>query len=395
MPTDKEIYDSIPDFMYSKPYLPFCQFVWRLLKKQSWEDFWDRYDDFVEATLDELVMRMEEAIALGKKLQAGELKNPDKVVSFWILPPVLVVRSDLQQGAIRLIYGNSADISFMACHDLDKEVQFVINFHFEQGLATNYWYIRPGDELLEKRHMKLGTRLKDIPKEIPDFHEAGSKILDILRDIRNEQDPDHVNSAYNVCMFLLSAGSNNGALLSNYSEYSWMWEGINMHNWGPQFMKKHGKEYPYFEPLKKADTVQFYEPWPPIFYQLTKLPRPIWIKRIAGLLTNSMMYFQYIMNLKGFDKVAPVRETMLEMWEEGEPSPQMILNHEIKPYGYQYPKHQGPRIYYWDLGIKEDDVLKGFLTNITFDKTYEKFDESNLVSIGHGIETVFVKKDDE
>jgi len=390
-PTDKEVYDSIPDYLYSKPYLPFISFIWRLLKKNGWESFWQNYDDFVQATLDELVMRMEEAIAVSKKLQSGALQDPHKVVSYWILPPVLVVRADMQQGAIRLIYGNSADISFMAAHDLDKEIQFVINFHFEQGLATNYWYIAPGNDLLEKRHMKLGTKLKDIPKEIPDFHEAGNKIRDILMDIRNEQDPAHSRSAYNVCIFLLSAGTNNGALLSNYEEYAWMWEGINFHNWGPSIPKK----YEFLSPLKKADTAQFYEPWPPIFYQLTKLPEPFWIKRIAGLLTNSQLYFQYIMNLKGFNKSAPVKETLLEMWNEGAPSPEMILNHEKAPFGYQYPKIKGPRIHYWDLGLKEEDVLKGFLTNITFDKKYEKIDESNLVSVGHGLETEFKKQDEK
>ncbi len=396
LPTDKEIYDEIPDFICSKPYLPFCDFHWRLIKKAGgWEIFWDNYDEFVDQILQELVMRMEEAIALAKKIQDGSLKNPHEVVSFWILPPVLAVRADLQQGAIRLIYGNSADITFMAAHDADKEILFAINFHFEQGLATNYWYIKPGDELLEKRHMKLGTKLKDIPKEIPDFHGAADKICDILKDIRNEQDPEHAHSAYNTCIFFLSAGSNNGALPSNYSEYSWLWEGINIHKWGPGFYKDHNKEYSFLEPLKKADTVQFYEPWPPIFYQLTCLPRPIWIKRISGLLTNALMYFQYIMNLDSFNKVAPIKETILEMWEEGVPSPEMILNHEIKPFGYKYPKVKGPQIHYWDLGLKEEDLFKGFLTNITFDKKYEKFDESNLLSIGHGLETQFIKKDQD
>ncbi len=396
MPTDKEIYDDIPEFMYSKPYIPFCDFHWRMIKKTGgWELFWDNYDEFVDQVLQELVLRMEEAIAISKKIEEGSLKNPDKIVSFWILPPVLAVRADLQRGAIRLIYGNSADITFMAAHDADKEIQFAINFHFEQGLATNYWYIKPGDELLEKRHMKMGTKLKDIPKEIPDFHEAANKIRDILLDVRNEQDPEHANSAYNTCVFLLSAGSNNGALPSNLQEYAWMWEGINMHNWGPKFAKEHIKEYPFVEPLKKADTVQFYEPWPPIFYQLTRLPRHVWLKRITGLLTNSQMYFQYIMNLEAFNKVAPIKETLREMWEEGIPCPQMILDHELHPFGYKYPKTDGPRIYYWDLGLKEEDVFKGFLTNITFDKKYEKFDETNVLSIGHGLETKTMKHDVE
>ncbi|HUY00877.1 MAG TPA: hypothetical protein VMV49_15050, partial [Candidatus Deferrimicrobium sp.] len=89
------------------------------------------------------------------------------------------------------------------------------------------------------------------------------------------------------------------------------------------------------------------------------------------------------------------KETMLKMWEEGEPSPQMILNHELAPFGYEYPKIKGPRIHYWDLGIKEQDVLNGFLTNITFATNYEKFDESNLISLGHGLETKLIKKDED
>ncbi|MHA1378964.1 MAG: hypothetical protein ACTSRG_11330 [Candidatus Helarchaeota archaeon] len=198
---NRELYKSIPDDVYSKPYLPLCQQVWKMLLNMGWEYFLDVYDEYVEATLDELVLRMEEAISVSKALISGKIKEPEKIVSYWILPPVLVVRSDLQQGAIRLIYGNSADITFMGVSDFTKEILYAINFHFEEGLATNYWYISPGDELLEKRHMKLGTKMKDLPKEIPDFHKAASKVRDILLDVRNEQDPDHAHSAYNTCMF--------------------------------------------------------------------------------------------------------------------------------------------------------------------------------------------------
>ncbi|MHA1378962.1 MAG: hypothetical protein ACTSRG_11320 [Candidatus Helarchaeota archaeon] len=154
----KEIYDAIPDSVYSKPYFPLCTQVWKFFHYLEWDDFVKIYDDFVEAILEELVLRMKEAIEISKKFSQGALKEPKKIISYWILPPVLIVRSDLIQGAIRLVYGNSADITFMGVSDFDKEIQFGINFHFENGLATNYWYIRPGDELLEKRHMKLEVK---------------------------------------------------------------------------------------------------------------------------------------------------------------------------------------------------------------------------------------------
>ena len=107
------------------------------------------------------------------------------------------------------------------------------------------------------------------------------------------------------------------------------------------------------------------------------------------------MYFQYIMNFDSFNKVAPIKETLLELWEEGIPNPEMILKRKRKPFGFEYPENLGPRIHYWDLGLKEKDIFNGFLTNITFDKKYEKFDESNVVSLGHGLETKYLKKDDE
>lgn len=382
---NKELYNSIPDNVYSKNYLPFCQQVWKLLLNLGWEYFIDIYDDYVEATLDELVMRMEEAIAVSKALISGNLKNPEKIVSYWILPPVLVVRADLQQGAIRLIYGNSADITFMGVSDFTKEVHYCINFHFEEGLATNYWYIRPGDELLEKRHMKLGTKLKDLPKEIPDFHQAASKVRDILLDIRNEQDPAHAHSAYNTCMFLMSAGPNNGALLSNYDEYSFMWEGINSY--------KLGKEC---NTDKLKDTIQFYEPWPPIFLQLTRLSRDLWLKRIAGLLTSGQLYFQYVMNPKLYE-IIPLKEMYLHDWEEGVPTPAQTIGHKLpdyKAWRFKYKEPEGQRIYYEDLGISPDEAVGGFLTDINWESK-PPFDSSNVISIGHGLESKIMKKDDE
>lgn len=385
MPTsDKDIYNSIPDNVYSKPYLPLCTQVWKFFKHIDWAEFDRIYDDFAEACIDELVMRMEEAIEVSKKYAEGKLPDAKKIITYWILPPVLAVRADLISGAIRLVYGNSADITFMGCSDFDKEVLFAINFHFEQGMADNYWVMRPGDELLDKRHMKLGTKLKDFPKEAPDFHSAGSKIRDILFDIRNERDPEHANAAYNVCLFLMSAGPNNGVCISNYDEYSFMWEGINSYKLNEQCNT---------DVLK--DTIQFYEPWPPMFLQLTRLNREMWIKRIAGLLTGKQLYFQYILNPNLF-KILPVKEVLEKDWANGIPTPMQTIKHELadyKNYRFGYKVPEGPRIHHEDFGLSLKEAMGGFLTDITW-KSEPPFDRSNLISIGHGLNTKILKKDD-
>ncbi len=379
----KEIYDSIPDHVYSKPYLPLCTQVWKFFEYMEWDDFVNVYDDFAEAVLDELVMRMEEAIEVAKRYAEGRLKDPKKIISYWILPPVFVVRADLIQGAIRLVYGNSADITYLGVSDFNREIIFGINFHFENGLPTKYYTIRPGDELLEKRHMKLGTKLKDLPREILDFHESGTKVRDILLDIRNEQTPEYASSAYNVCLFLMSAGPNNGAYISSYDELSFMWEGINSYQLN--------EECNAGEVLK--DTVQFYEPWPPMFLQLTRLKRELWIKRVAGLLTGKQLYFQYILNDRLWD-ILPIKEVFEKDWEQGIPTPAQTIAHELpdfKNFRFGWKEPEGPRIHYEDFGLSLKDVLGGFLTDITW-TSEPPFNRSNIVSIGHGLNTKIIAK---
>jgi len=182
----------------------------------------------------------------------------------------------------------------------------------------------------------------------------------------------------------MSAGPNNGACISNYDEYSFMWEGINSYKLNEECNT---------DVLK--DTVQFYEPWPPIFLQLTRLKREIWIKRIAGLLTGKQLYIQYILNPKLFE-LLPIKEVFEKDWEKGIPTPAQTIAHELpnyKIFRFCYKEPEGPRIHYEDFGLSLKEALGGFLTDITW-KSEPPFDRSNLISIGHGLNTKILKKNE-
>ena len=67
---------------------------------------------------------------------------------------------------------------------------------------------------------------------------------------------------------------------------------------------------------------------------------------------------------------------------------------EYKDYRFEYKFPEGEKIHYWDLGLKEKDIERGFLTDIDLD-TKPPFTREHLVSLGHGLDTTIIKHDDE
>jgi hypothetical protein len=57
---------------------------------------------------------------------------------------------------------------------------------------------------------------------------------------------------------------------------------------------------------------------------------------------------------------------------------------------FEYPK--GPRVFYEDLGLTFDEAVSGVLFNITHKtKNLEKVTRENIVSLGHGMDTKYLK----
>ena len=64
---DLEMYNAIPeDLFWLKKALPLCVNLWDLFKIIGWEQFLEKYDAFMDAIIDELAARCEEAIAVTK-----------------------------------------------------------------------------------------------------------------------------------------------------------------------------------------------------------------------------------------------------------------------------------------------------------------------------------------
>jgi len=86
-----------------------------------------------------------------------------------MFPPVIPLRADLTQGTMKLLYGDSLDMTFFALTDLDQELLFLLNGHMENGIPVDWWLIGPDDEVFERRHIKYGFKLKDAFKNSRDI----------------------------------------------------------------------------------------------------------------------------------------------------------------------------------------------------------------------------------
>ncbi|MHA1315888.1 MAG: hypothetical protein ACTSRB_18450, partial [Candidatus Helarchaeota archaeon] len=130
------------------------------------------------------------------------------------------MRSDLQQGSMKLLYGESIDVSYVAVRDDTLEIQLILNGHLEDGIPVDWFVISETEDIMQRRHLKTGIKLKDIFKKSKkkDFISCGTAIRDILLDIRNERSPQWANSAYQIGIGWGSFGAYLGTYLSFYEQ---------------------------------------------------------------------------------------------------------------------------------------------------------------------------------
>ena len=61
--------------------------------------------------------------------------------------------------------------------------------------------------------------------------------------------------------------------------------------------------------------------------------------------------------------------------------------------GFEYPA--GARIYYRDLGLTFEEMLSGVLFDITHESKIEKVTRENIISLGHGLNTRYLRPEPE
>ncbi|MHA1263680.1 MAG: hypothetical protein ACTSRS_00440 [Candidatus Helarchaeota archaeon] len=378
---------DIPDTVRTKLYFPLGRHTWTMFKQIGLSSY-----ERANAKLNEILYptfkrRLDESIIVAKKTIEGKQKAPEKTFSYMLFPPVGAIRADLQQGTMKLLYGDSCDTTFVIIDDLSSEVIILLNAHLEDGIPIDWWVSGPDDELLDRRHLKLGFKIRDAPKKIKNMNKLGLNLIDVLKDIRNERAPQWSLATYQTCVLWSSGMLNAIGEASNFEVMAFIHDGINAKNLG------------------LPDYYHCYTPWPPLVHTLAMMGRNGWVQRLCGLSTEHHLVVQPIepesLNLlsKDFPEV-------IELWtqnqfaNEGIPTPAMTLGcklpefkkkktYEQEEFEFKYP--EGNRVFAENLEMTVEELIKGAYLDITPETPLDApIDKSKILSTGWGLTTNFV-----
>ncbi len=387
--TYTEAYKSIPEDVYSKRWAPLSPTVLYNLQFYDWSDYRvlaaERMDENEARLFDE---RMKNSLSLNEALDLGKIKRKAETMVYWGYPPNLTIRADLHSSSSVMIYGPSHDISFLGVNDITREIRFGFTLHMEDGYPTDYWIMLPDDEALEKRHMKLGYKLKEMPQKFDDLALAASRVRDIMMDIRNERNPQWAASSYQVALFFIMIGGI--TKFSNWDAIGQIYDGVNARN---MYQLPH--------------SLFLYEPWPPMLNTFFALKRDQWCVSLSRMLSMNQLYMQHVdKDVLEHGKKHYYDEYLRQLLNYsyqlkvlGVPLPKQTLECELPKYDpnigewqsidFKYPK--GPLIFYEDLGLTFDEAISGVLFNITHKSKVEKVTHDDIISIGHGFDTKYLK----
>ncbi|NVM04117.1 MAG: hypothetical protein HWN67_17430 [Candidatus Helarchaeota archaeon] len=378
-------YADIPEDVNTKQYLPLFHNLWMGYQQLGWEYFQRAFQIVIKDIYNISLIRLNNSIQTANKVLKGEIKNPEKVLAFAFFPPVIQIRQDLQIGTTKLLFGDSVDTSFLVVDDETREILFIVNNHMEDGIPVDWWYVGSEDEVLDRRHMKLGIKLRDFPQKlkIKSFMEIGLRSIDILQDIRNERTPQWQHSKYFTSVTWVSAIIDQIEYLSNYDALSALWDGLEAKNFG------------------LPDNLFAYCPWPSMIKNFVLMGRSRWTLLLAGLTTQHKLYAQGS-NKKNWDWHEEHFPEFVELffrqgWEEkGLNLPSESIS---KTYPYLNEKNDVPkkftltskkqkRIFCEDLGLDWKEASRGVYLDVTHETPEtENIDQNKIISTGIGTET--------
>jgi len=383
-------YSEIPDTMPLKRYFPLNRSLWLMFRHYGWEHVARGFEvgtDFLGYEV--FKYRLNEAIQTAKDVIEGKIANPEKTVAFTLFPPGGFIRADLQQGSMKLLYGDSVDISYVGVRDDTRETSFILNGHLENGIPVDWWMMNHDDEIFDRRHTKYGIKLRDIPKKFKGLEEAGWKIRDILLDIRNERTPQWTDSTYQV-------GVGYGSMLHIAYEMS------NYEGFGRIYDMISAKRI-YGMP----DVGFTYIPMPQLIQMISFMQRPFFILRSMGLNTEHKFFTAFFEDFvqEFFKRDFPEDWNMVfvENWtKKGIPWPIQTIGCELPNYkddklykssfDFEWKYPPGKFIQLEDLDMTLDQAFQGIFYD--FDHTTEPGSinvKDKIISTGVGCKTVFRK----
>ena len=253
--------------------------------------------------------------------------------------------------------------------------------------------VGPDDDLLERRHLKYGYKIRDFPKKFKnDLYKMGPAALDVLRDVRNERTPQFSNSAYSVIMINMSGVINSIVEISIYEEIIGIWDYLS------------AKKF-----YKTSHDWAAYIPMPPLFKTFLMLDKPNWSIKLASLLSRNRLVCQgledYIYNWIGQELPEFLNTNFIEHWKEiGVPLPAHTLNVDLNAakkrkydkdqcFCFKYPNME-TFFTHDDLNIDFETARKGVYLDIDHHtKIKTKVNHSNIISTGLGSETKVLRND--
>ncbi|MHA1298232.1 MAG: hypothetical protein ACTSO9_02180 [Candidatus Helarchaeota archaeon] len=380
-------YADIPE-MRTKAYYALGRHLWKMYKELGYDYLREMSDASSDMIYPEINARLNTTIHTARDIIQGKLPA-DKTLSFMLFPPVVAQRGDLTQGSMKLLYGESCDLTFIVMNDNeDGEIFFILNGHEEDGIPVDWWLEKPDSELLDRRHQKLGYKLRDIPKKIKDLTKCGLRIIEVLKDIRNERTPQWNLSAYLISMVWGTGMSNALMERSTWEGFATIWDGVN------------AKRI-----YKLPDHWYCYIPWPPMVGTLFGLPRISWTLRITGLFMGHKFFLQGLEDIAIewlVEKFPESYEISVknQIEEVGIPLPYQTVEcqppdlgnkaiYKSEEFDFKYPNPEN-FVKASDLDLELEEVLKGVYLDLTHEHK-EKATHDDIISLGIGRDTTYIK----
>ncbi|MFX1450288.1 MAG: hypothetical protein ACFFCM_05575 [Promethearchaeota archaeon] len=374
-------FGEIPETLRTKVFYPLGKNLWKLFKEFGYERILTFQDKSEEIVFEELQERLNTTLTTAKRVVENKISHPEQVLTYLLFPPVASIRTDLQQGTMKLLYGNSVDLSFIVMRDETQDIFFILSGHCEDGIPIDWWFTRPNDELLERRHSKIGLKLNELPRQ-KNFLQCGLRCLEILTDVRNERTPQWATSSSHVSPVWTSGLWNTLFERSGHEVHAALYDGCAAD-------KVFGE--PWFA----------YIPWPVMIKTLLMMKREDWVLRLTGLMYRHYLHWQGLEDIalnwlkSNFPEVYSYN---LKIWDEGIPYPIQTLNssppdlknpkvcrRQLFDWIYQYPeKFIRPK----NVGMTIEEMLKGVFLNVTHETTLnEIINSSHIISTGTGLNT--------
>lgn len=385
-------YGDIPD-SEEKPYLPIMHNIWKLFQELGWNPLLKIFEDLSYNVYKIGYERMKSTVDTAKLVMEEKIDGT-KVVNYSLSPPFYTIRNDLQAGSMKLLYGESFDSTYVVSNtfdDTNRQIGFLMNCHLEDGFPVDFWTVSHDDDLLDRRHIKLGIKLRDLPARAKNYDDIGWKAREILLDVRNERTPQWTDSPYFTGACRLTGVLNCLLELSNYELFYHVYNNYNTKR-----------------VYRMKDLIFSVTPFPQLLYSGIFMDPAPFILRIIGLTTGLNWVIQ------GFHErnIQYLKEQFSEMWyiiltraweRDGIPTPQVSLDwqypnlKERKDFTKKFTRvsTKNTRITLDDLNIDLEDAYRGVFLDYTFEDPPETLSHDSIISIGMGKEAQVLQENSE